>query len=168
MDRAYPDKIDPRPRRRRNQDNPYRIFSVGIETTVPHFYLAFTDGCGVQHCIEIDRPLFDAFDQFELEDISQMHKIDRHCERSEQSEGSLHTRAIYEPEDVEEVVFHQLNMEALHREISNLPETQCRRLTLYYFDGLTYSEIAEREGCKRQAVQESIHAALKKLKKFLT
>ena len=55
MDSKYPDgngSADARPRRRRDRDNPYEIFSVGIETAHPRFYLAFTDGCGVRHCLE--------------------------------------------------------------------------------------------------------------------
>ena len=35
------------------------------------------------------------------------------------------------------------------------------------FDGLTYEEIAVREGCSYRAVQKSIAAALKKIRKFL-
>ena len=48
-----------------------------------------------------------------------------------------------------------------------LPEVQKRRLQMYFFDGLTYEEIAVREGCSYQAVQKSIAAALKKIRKFL-
>ena len=33
---------------------------------------------------------------------------------------------------------------------------------MYFFDGLTYEEIAVREGCSYQAVQKSIAAALEK------
>ncbi|HIU03353.1 MAG TPA: sigma-70 region 4 domain-containing protein [Candidatus Onthocola gallistercoris] len=40
------------------------------------------------------------------------------------------------------------------------------RLQMYFFDGLTYEEIAVREGCSYQAVQKSIAAALKKSGNF--
>lgn len=71
------------------------------------------------------------------------------------------------PESVEEVVLKKIQYEALYRAIRELPEVQQRRLMLYYFQGLTYAQIAEMEGCKYQTVQESIYAALKKLKNFL-
>ena len=58
--------------------------------------------------------------------------------------------------------------EQLHRAIAQLPEKQRTRLILYYFGELTYEQIAEMEGCKYQTVQESIYAALKKLKKILS
>ncbi|MCI8524397.1 MAG: sigma-70 family RNA polymerase sigma factor [Oscillospiraceae bacterium] len=157
---------DPRPRRRRDPDNPYRVFSTGIDTTSPRYYLAFTDGCGARHCLEIDKDLFEAFDQFELEDISQMHRIDRHYEQSEQTEISLYKRAACQLEDVEETVFHQLEAEALYRAIGELPEVQRRRLTLYYFDGLTYEEIAKLEGCSYPAIMKSVSIALREIRKI--
>ena len=60
-----------------------------------------------------------------------------------------------------------LQYEALYNAIWKLPEAQRRRLIFYYFGGLTYAQIADMEGCKYQTVQESIYAALKKLKNFL-
>lgn len=37
MDKYYPKNIDPRPHRRHNKDNPYTIFTVGINTDIPHY-----------------------------------------------------------------------------------------------------------------------------------
>lgn len=54
----------------------------------------------------------------------------------------------------------------LHRAISELPEIQKRRLILYYFQGLTYEQIAEMEGCTKRAVKFSVDIAVEKLKKF--
>ena len=54
----------------------------------------------------------------------------------------------------------------LHRAISELPEIQKRRLILYYFQGLTYEQIAGMEGCTFQAVAKSVAAAEKRLKIF--
>ena len=68
---------------------------------------------------------------------------------------------------MEDAVLRNLQYEALYNAIWKLPEAQRRRLILYYFGGLTYAQIAEMEGCKYQTVQESIYAALKKLKNFL-
>ena len=38
---------------------------------------------------------------------------------------------------------------------------------MYYFGGLTYEEIAEKEHCTKMPVKRSIDAALEKIKKFL-
>ena len=61
-----------------------------------------------------------------------------------------------------------IEVDRLHQAIAQLPEKQRRRLVLYYFGEFTYEQIAEMEGCKYQTVQDSIYAALKNLKKFLT
>lgn len=105
--------------------------------------------------------------RFELDDLSILNEWDRHYEHSELTEISLYNRAATLPESVEEVVFRNLQYETLHKAIKQLPEVQRRRLMLYYFAGLTYAQIAEKEGCKYQTVQDSIYAALKTLKKFL-
>ena len=48
-----------------------------------------------------------------------------------------------------------------------LTPIQKRRLIMYFFDGLTYREIAEAEGASAMSVFESIHAAQEKIKKIL-
>ncbi|MFR5771833.1 MAG: RNA polymerase sigma factor [Lachnospirales bacterium] len=51
--------------------------------------------------------------------------------------------------------------------MSKLPETQRRRLLLYFFGELSYEQIAKLEGCTKMAVKGSVDIALKKLKNFL-
>ena len=68
----------------------------------------------------------------------------------------------------EELVTRQIEVDDLHRAITQLPEKQRRRLVLYYFGGCTYEQIAEMEGCTHPAVMKSISAALEKLKNFLS
>ena len=67
---------------------------------------------------------------------------------------------------VNRMTLQSIEYAQLHRAISELPEIQKRRLILYYFQGLTYEQIAEMEGCRYQSVQESILSAIKKLRKF--
>lgn len=167
MDANHPKKADLRPKRRKDRNNPYEIFSVGINTAYPHYYLSFVDGSGTKRCMEIDKALFDAFDEFELDDLSFMNEVDRHYEQSEQTEASLNRRAAQPQEPVEETVFQRVEVDKLHQAITKLPEKQRHRLVLYYFGEFTYEQIAEMEGCKYQTVQDSIYAALKNLKNFL-
>ena len=167
MDVNHPKNIDPRPKRRKDRDNPYEIFTTGINTACPHFYLSFKDSNGIEQCMEIDKALFDAFDGFELDDLSFMNEVDRHYEQSDQTEQSLNRRAIQPQESIEETVFQRVEDEALHRAIVQLPEKQRRRLILYYFGDFTYEQIAAMERCTFQAVAKSVTAAEKSLKKFL-
>ena len=94
---VYLPKKDARPCRRKDKDNPYEIFSVGIDTDQPHFYVSFKDGQGVQICMEIDKAVFEVLDRFELDDLSFLNEWDRHIEHSELTESALHARAIPPP-----------------------------------------------------------------------
>ena len=151
-----------RPKRRKDKYNPYTLTKIKDK-----HILSFRDGQGVLQEITINRELFELLDRFELDDLSYLNEVDRHYEHSELTEISLYNRATALPESVEDAVLRNLQYEALYNAIWKLPEAQRRRLILYYFGGLTYAQIAEMEGCKYQTVQESIYAALKKLKNFL-
>lgn len=151
-----------RPKRRKDKYNPYTL----TEKEDKHF-LSFWDGQGVWQEFQITRELFEAMNRFELDDLSILNEWDRHYEHSELTEGSLYDRAAMLPESVEETVFRNLRYEALYKAMEQLPETQRRRLVLYYFKGLTYAQIADKEGCTFQAVGKSITAAEKRLKKIL-
>ena len=150
------------PNRKKDKHNPYTLMIVE-----GRYYLSFKDGRGVMQNIEIDKVLYDLFNRFELEDISYLNRVSRHIEHSELTESSLNDRAFYKEESLEETVSRSMEYEQLHKAISKLPETQKRRLLLYFFGELNYKQIAELEGCKYQAIQSSIYAAIKTLKKFL-
>ena len=145
MDGSHPKNIDPRPKRRRDEENPYEIYTTGINTTHPRYFLAFTDSNKVKRWMEIDKTLFDAFNEFELDDLSFFNEVDRHYERSEMTEATLSRRAAKPQESVEEIVSQQMEMDKLHRAIAQLPEKQRRRLVLYYFGEFTYEQIADME-----------------------
>ena len=168
MDGIHPKNIDPQPKRRKDQGNPYQIFTVGIHTAHPRYYLSFVDSEGAKQCLEISKALFDTFDRFELDDLSFLNEVDKHYEHSELTDASLNARAATEPETVEEIAMQHLQNERLHKAISTLPEKQRHRLILYYFGGLTYEQIAEMEGCRHTAVMKSVSAAIAKLKNFLS
>ena len=125
------------------------------------------DGSGAKQRVEIDKALFDAFDSFELDDVSFMNEVDRHYEQSEQTEQSLSRRAAQPQKSVEDAVFQRVEADKLHQAIAKLPEKQRCRLMLYYFEGLTYQQIAEMEGCTIMPVKRSIDAAIENLKVFL-
>ena len=168
MDGNHPKNIDPRPKRRRAKDNPYELYTVGIQTDQPRFYIVFTDCEGIHRELEIDKALFETLNRFELDDLSFLNEVDNHYEHSELTEASLNARAFCQPETVEEIALQHFQNELLHTAIAQLPEKQRARLILYYFGELTYEQIAEMEGCTHPAVMKSVAAALEKLKKLLS
>ena len=109
--------------------------------------------------------LYQTFDRFELEDISHLNRVSRHIEHSELTDETLNDRAFYKAERIEDIVSESIEYEQLHRAVSELPEVQRRRLKLYFFDELTYEQIAKLEGCTKRAVKFSVDIAVEKLKK---
>ena len=150
------------PKRRKDKYNPYTIGTTGDG----RHWLTFSDGQGNRHHFEISAAVFALFDSFELDDLSYLNEVDRHYEQSELTEASLYDRAVYRPATVEESALQSMEYAQLHRAISGLPEIQKRRLILYYFQGLTYEQIAEMEDCTKRAVKFSVDIAVEKLKKF--
>ena len=99
---------DPRPKRRKDRYNPYNIFTIGINTDTPQYFLEFQDGQGILISMEIPEEMYDAFNGFELKDLSFMNEVDRHYEQSEQTETSLINRGMNQQESVEETVFRKM------------------------------------------------------------
>ena len=148
------------PNRKKDKHNPYTLMIVE-----GRYYLSFKDARGVMQNIEIDKVLYELFNRFELEDISHLNRVSRHIEHSELTEASLNDRAFYKAESLEESVSRSIEYELLHKAIPKLPETQRRRLLLYFFGEMTYEQIAELEGCTKRAVKFSVDLAIEKLKK---
>ncbi|MBE5956229.1 MAG: sigma-70 family RNA polymerase sigma factor [Lachnospiraceae bacterium] len=150
------------PKRRKDKYNPYTIYEKE-----GRFYISFKDGQGQRNSFEIEKELYAAFNEFELEDLSYLNVWDRHIEQSEVWESTLNERAVEVPESVEETVFRNIQNEKVHNAIEQLPEVQKRRVKMYFFEGMTFEEIAVKENCKHPAVVKSVKAALKKLKGIL-
>lgn len=150
------------PKRRRDKYNPYWICEKD-----ERYYISFKDGQEMLHEMEIPKYLYDSFDAFELDDLVYLNVWERHYEREEVWESTLNVRAICKPESLEETVFRKIQIEKLHKAIKKLSEIQQRRIELYYFEGMTYEQIAFKEGCSKVAVKYTISKALEKLKIFL-
>lgn len=117
--------------------------------------------------IEITDEIYRAFDSFELEDISQMHKYDKYIEHSEVYDETLYKRMTVESIAIEDIVDNKIRNEKLFNAINQLNNSQKRRIIMYYFNGLKLNEIALIEGCSFQAINKSIKLAEKKLKYIL-
>lgn len=150
------------PKRRRDKYNPYYICELE-----GHYYISFQDGQGILQEFEITQTLYEAFDEFELSDISYLHKWDKYIEHSEIWETTLNERAFLQPESVEEIVLKNFLTEELHKAVQTLSPVQRRRVISYFYEGMTYEQIAEKEGCTKMPVKRSIDAAIGKLKKEL-
>lgn len=140
--------MDKRPKRRKDKYNPYTL-----STESGKYYILFIDVNNHIQKVELSKKLFDSFNKFELEDISQMNEYDRHYEHSEVYEKTLNKKNVAVSQSLEEHFEDVLVMENLHMAITKLPEVQKRRLKKYYFEEKTFDEIALEEGCTYQSIQ---------------
>lgn len=147
------------PNRKKDKLNPY---TLSIENG--NYYIAFTDGQGIFHRLEISMELYSAFNNFELEDISRINEASRHLTEVDAGEEPLCYRIADPSEPLEDHVYRRIMYQELHEAIAQLPEIQRRRVLLYYFGGYTYEQIAQMEGCTKRAVKFSVDAAVRKLK----
>lgn len=154
--------MDKRPKRRKDKYNPYTL-----STESGKYYILFIDVNNHIQKVELSKKLFDSFNKFELEDISQMNEYDRHYEHSEVYEKTLNKKNVAVSQSLEEHFEDVLVIENLHMAITKLPEVQKRRLKKYYFEEKTFDEIALEEGCTYQSIQRSVYRAVAKIKSIL-
>lgn len=148
------------PKRNKSKDNPY---TLGFDEDRNIYTVEFVDNKKVIHKVEITEKVYQAFDKFELEDISQIHKFRKHIEHSEVYEETLEHRMIEKPITIEEEVEEKILIEDIRNVINSLPDIQKRRLKKYYFEDRTLEEIAAEENCTKVAVKYSMDIALEKI-----
>ena len=95
-----------------------------------------------------------------------MNEAERHYEYSELTEETLNRRAVHKTKTVEDIILTVFENEMLSKAICELTEIQRKRLLLYYYDHLTYEQVAKIEGCTKMPVMRSIKKAEEKIKKF--
>lgn len=149
----------------RNKDK-YNPYTLEVKEN-NSYILKFKDSRNVLQKISITKEIYDAFDSFELEDISQIHKIRKHIEYNEVYEESLYHRCVAENISVEDEVESKLLSEDLKNAIKLLNDIQKRRLIKYYFEDKSLKEIALEEGTSHQAISKSIHKAIEEIQKNL-
>ena len=151
--------MDKRPKRRKSKDNPYTIPGENGK-----FYVVFKDGQGDENKVEVNNDAPSLFNDNELHDISQLNEFDRHIEHSEQSEITLHKKTLSDNIPLEDIIISKIRNGKLKEMLICLSPLQRERIILFYWERFTCSEIAEIQGCTRQAVSLIIRRARKKLK----
>lgn len=134
MEIKKPKNTDPRPKRRKAKENPYNIFTVGIESNEPYYYVSFIDAQGIPICMEISKDVYETFNRFELDDLSYLNEIDNHYCLSKLTDEEIYKKSAPESGNSIDDLFRY---EKLHKAIEQLSKIQQRRLRYYYFDGYT-------------------------------
>lgn len=153
-----------KPKRRKSKFNPYTIMNFPEQND---YAVKFKDINNKENIVRISKGLYNEFNKFELEDLSEMNEFDRHLEHSKLNEISLNKRIINKNKSLENSVIEKIENEELYNAILKLPMLQRNRIIMYYFEELSQKEIAIKEKCSIRAVQYSINIALKNLRKFI-
>ena len=82
------------------------------------------------------------------------------------TEGETEDLVELTGESVEDTVIRQMEIETLQKAMQSLTPVQRERLHFYFFEGMTYRQIAAKEGVGEKNIRESINGAVKKIKKF--
>lgn len=152
------------PKRRKSKDNPYLL---NYDEKNDTYMVVFKNTRKEVSKVSITEKLYDVFNEFELNDLSQLNEFDRHIEHSELMDETLYKRATNYQESVEDIVENNILLEKLRNILNTLPAIQKRRLIKYYFEDKTYEQIAKEENCTKSAVKFSIDIAIDKISKNL-
>ena len=158
------DKYDKRPKRRKHRDNPYTLESIEEKKI---YKVAFSDVTGKKYELDINEEVYKILDKFELEDLKELNEFDRHTDHLEQNDESLYKLSLSKQEKIDDYIIRKSTYEELMIAINKLPETQKRRIKMYYFQEMTLKEIGDLEQCSKVAVKHSIDDGIDNLKKFL-
>ena len=120
-----------RPKRRKHKDNPYTLEFIEEKNS---YRVSFRDVKGKFRRVEVNKEVYQAFDRFELDDLSELNEFDNHIEHSEVYENNLNERAMDKPLGVDEIVENNIRDEEIRKAISTLSDIQKRRIIKYYFE----------------------------------
>lgn len=119
---------------------------------------------GSRICVEVSTSVKELLEQSDRQIRSQRRQDRRYLDFTPLTDEVLEISLLGEYEDTADLLERMERNARLHKAIGKLTEVQRRRLSLYYFEGLTYSQIAKLEGVSHRAVIYSIEQALKQLK----
>ena len=133
--------MDKRPKRRKSKDNPY-ILECNKELNI--YKVTFYDGKGILRVIQISKEMYETLDSFELDDLSQMNKYERHIEFLEQDDNNLYIRSVNKGISLEEVIDEKIKLEKLKIALDKLTPTQKEKIKNYYFDNMSMEQMAKK------------------------
>ena len=121
-----------RPKRRKDKDNPY-----SLDFKENNYVVSFKTVKNEYKEVKVSEEVFKAFDKFELEDISQLHKVDKHIDmrvidNTEYMDIILFNNAVNDEISIEEQIENKILQEELKKAILELSEVQKRRVIKYF------------------------------------
>lgn len=149
--------MDKRPIRRKFKDNPYTLESIEKKEI---YIISFKDGKGNLHSINVDKAVFNVFDESEKYENSYIKTNSKRLIKTE-----VDIENFKDNTSVENEAINSIRIKELKKAIETLPDIQKNRLKKYYFEEKTLEEIANEEHCTKRAVKFTLDIALEKISK---
>lgn len=121
---------------------------------------------GNRICVEVSTPVKELLEQSDRQIRSQRRQDRRHLDFTVQADEDWLSSLLPAYEDTADLLERIECNTRLHEAIGKLTEIQRRRLCLYYFDGLSYRQIAKLEGVTHRTVISTIEHSLNRLRKL--
>jgi RNA polymerase sigma-70 factor (ECF subfamily) len=142
-----------------------RMMSNEIKIRIQDYYEDYT---GEKEYIHVSPEVYEIItNTFRKESHAEQMRDFRNRIPGWYGEGSTEDLLNEASEPLEDIVIRQIDIQILQRAMQTLPPIQKERLFMYFFQGLTASEIAKECKVSQQAISMSIQVALKKLKNFM-
>lgn len=132
---------------------------------VIRYFASFLDGNGLSQESEISYDIYLILDECRRHENRQKRSMERHQERLTLDEHQLAARMLSPPNSMEDTVLLAAD---LQNALQTLTDTQRRRFLLYHEHGLNFQQISSVEGCSARAIEYSVEAAIKCLKKYFS
>lgn len=118
--------------------------------------------------IEIDDDIFEIIELYRRKEHAYRERIRRNkAYYSLDCNDGIELSAIKKTKTPEVIFFENEIKSILYSAIEKLPKIQAERIILYYFQEMSYEEIAKLQNVHRTAVSKSIAIGLKNLKNIL-
>lgn len=118
--------------------------------------------------IEVDDDIFEMLELYRCKEHSYRERIRRNkAYYSLDCNDGIELSAIKKTKTPEVIFFENEIKSILYSAIEKLPKIQAERIILYYFQEMSYEEIAKLQNVHRTAVSKSIAIGLKNLKNIL-
>lgn len=128
----------------------------------------YKDAVGDTEYVDVTKEVYELLENtFRKEANAERIRDYRNCTKNGYEEGDTETLIFEESECLELQVLRMIEIQRLREAVRTLTPSQRERVQLYFFEGLTYRQIAEKQGISDYAVRCSIMGAIKKIKKVL-
>ena len=140
-----------------------------MEDHVKTITVQYVTAVGAEICVEVTPQVAELLEQTARQIRSQRRQERRYLTYVGFIDSFADTSRIHSQQtDAANLVIQKESYAELHKAMTMLSEVQRRRLSMHYFHGMRYADIAAVEGVDYSTVRTAIHRALGTLRSILT